>query len=145
MRKLLTILTVAFAVLACADKPKEKPAATEDQTVVVTHQDLKLGEVEVLLDSIDSIQIVDVRTPKEWEEGVLENAILIDYFDDDFSKNLAKLNKDLPVLVYCRSGGRSTKAAKELIDLGYDPVFNMIEGASLWYQTGRPTVEANQD
>ena len=64
--------------------------------------------------SEDTVQLIDVRTPDEWREGVIEKALLINYFDDDFKEQLNKLDKTKPIALYCKSGGRSGKTAKLL-------------------------------
>lgn len=78
-------------------------------------------------------QIVDVRTPKEYDDGHLRRAHNIDVLAPGFgAKALRALNKDKPVVVYCRSGKRSLRAAEELARLGFG-VINM-KGGWLEYQ-----------
>ncbi|MBT8229455.1 MAG: rhodanese-like domain-containing protein, partial [Bacteroidia bacterium] len=56
------------------------------------------------------IQLVDVRTPEEYEAGHIEKATNIDFLADNFEQNIQEINKDRPVFIYCRSGGRSGQA-----------------------------------
>lgn len=77
------------------------------------------------------IQLVDVRTPAEFAEGHLENAINIDVNNPDFVNNIACLNKKYTVAVYCRSGKRSKKAAQILVDKGYK-VYELNRGLLHW-------------
>lgn len=88
-------------------------------------------ELKVLL-SKEKIQLVDVRTPKEIQQGFIKTAKFINYFDDDFLVQATKqLDKKKPVYLYCRSGNRSGKSAKILQEKGYD-VYNVLGGYNQW-------------
>ena len=66
--------------------------------------------------------IVDVRTPEEYKEGHIPNAINIplDTIDNYISQNVENLkDKNQLIMVYCRSGRRSAEAAKKLLAKGY--------------------------
>lgn len=80
-------------------------------------------------------QIVDVRTPREYEAGNVEGSVNIDYRSSDFESQLAVLNKEQPVFVYCHSGGRSAKATKVLRAQGFSEVYDMDGGYSKWSTT----------
>ncbi|MFV0572277.1 MAG: rhodanese-like domain-containing protein [Xanthomarina gelatinilytica] len=58
-------------------------------------------------------QIIDVRTPEEFQEGHIEGALNIDFYSEDFEKEFHKLDKEQPVYLYCRSGYRSNQSAKK--------------------------------
>ena len=51
--------------------------------------------------------ILDVRTIDEINNGHIENASFIDFYDENFKEKATWINKDLPVYVYCHAGGRS--------------------------------------
>ncbi|MGO3238584.1 MAG: rhodanese-like domain-containing protein [Psychroflexus halocasei] len=80
----------------------------------------------------DDVQIIDVRTPKEYKNGHIKNSTLINFFDDDFKEQLSKLPEDKEILVYCRSGNRSGKASEILENLGYKDVSDLRGGMLLW-------------
>ena len=88
----------------------------------------------------DSVQLVDVRTPREYAEGHIDGALNINVQSDDF-KELAQreLSKDSTVLVYCRSGRRSLDAAEMLTNLGYK-VVNLKGGIIEWEEDNLPVV-----
>lgn len=80
----------------------------------------------------DTVQLIDVRTAKEFEEMHISNSSLIDIKNDKFDSIVEnQLNKDLPVAVYCRSGKRSAEAAERLIKLGFK-VYNLGGGITQW-------------
>ena len=85
--------------------------------------------------------LLDVRTPQEVSTGRLEQASTIDFYDSDFKKKLDKIQKDKAVFVYCKSGGRSAKAASMLVELGVAKVYNLKGGAMAWKRAGLLLVE----
>lgn len=76
--------------------------------------------------------LIDVRTPKEFGMGHLENALNIDWFDKEFSKRFDTIPKDRKLYLYCKKGGRSAKAQKLLDSLGYRNVINLEGGYDQW-------------
>lgn len=78
------------------------------------------------------VQLIDVRTPEEYNAGHISNAVNIDYLDSDFKKKVQKMDKTKPIYVYCQAGGRSGKAAKILVDLGFTKVFDLAGGYGKW-------------
>ncbi len=81
----------------------------------------------------NNVQLLDVRTPKEYAEGHIADAKLLNYFEKDaFRKYASKLDKDEPVYLYCRSGNRSQKAAKILVDMGFTEIYDLEGGYMNW-------------
>ena len=76
--------------------------------------------------------VIDVRTPVEFSEAHIKNAINIDYFSKSFSETISKLNKQKTILVYCAAGGRSTSACSDFKKLGFKRVYNLIGGYDDW-------------
>lgn len=68
--------------------------------------------------------LLDVRTPEEFSEQHIPGATLI--VDSQISAEAQKKlpDKDTPIFVYCRSGRRSTAAAKQLVNMGYTQVYD---------------------
>lgn len=71
----------------------------------------------------DDVVIIDVREENEYKQGHIENAILIPLNTID-KNNLQLPDKDQTLLIYCRSGNRSAKAAKKFVKLGYQNVYD---------------------
>ena len=94
-------------------------------------------------DSVSTVKaiVVDVRTVKEYETGHIEGAINI-VWDNNFKTSLqnAKLSKEQPLAVYCRSGRRSKAAANVLVQEGYK-VIELDKGIISWQQSGLPVVK----
>ena len=81
-------------------------------------------------------QILDVRTPEEFESQHLENAINGDWNGDNFDAKVNTFNKSQPVFVYCMSGGRSQKAASKLQELGFKTIYELDGGILKWNAAG---------
>jgi rhodanese-related sulfurtransferase len=77
-------------------------------------------------------QLIDVRTPREFSNGFIEGAKNIDYNGDTFEKQMKKLDKTKPVLVYCAAGGRSENAAELLQEWGFKEVYDLEGGYNGW-------------
>jgi thioredoxin 1 len=91
---------------------------------------------------MSGIQLVDVRTPEEFAGGHLEGAINIDIKSPDFSSRIAsELDKDQPVYVYCRSGGRSASAGEYLAAQGYSEIYDLKGGILSWMDSGKKVVK----
>ena len=91
-----------------------------------------------LIGDTDTVQLVDVRTKEEYEEGHISNALLIDYYSYNFEEQaIAKLSKEKTVAVYCRSGRRSAAATRKLVKLGSE-VVNLDGGILAWERAKMP-------
>ena len=95
---------------------------------------------EKTLEQTPNPQLVDVRTIKEYAEGHLSGAMLIDVRETTFDTIIQKLDKTRPVFVYCRSGKRSMDAAKILEKNKFTLVYNLEGGILSWKEKGK-TVE----
>ena len=130
MKKLIYLLLVQLLAVSCT-LSFEKKVYGEGKVCSVS--------VETFADSISKpgVQLVDVRTPKEYEEGNIPSSINIDVMTGNFGEEaLAVLDKEHPVAVYCRSGNRSKNAAKILSMMGYN-VIELDKGYKAWVESGR--------
>ncbi len=87
---------------------------------------------EVSQNELNSVILVDVRTPEEFEAGHLVNAKNINLFDKDFVEKFQGISKEETIYVYCKKGGRSAKAQQRLDSLGYKKVVNLEGGYDAW-------------
>lgn len=85
--------------------------------------------------------IIDVRTPEEFAEGYIENAINIDFYAETFRDELNKLDKDKTYFIYCRSGNRSGSALAIMAELNFREVYNLSGGITAWGREGLPIVK----
>ena len=92
-----------------------------------------------------SVIIIDVRTPDEFNKGHLKNSLNVNWFDENFDENLNIFSKDLPVLVYCLSGGRSSKANERIKSLGFKNVYELDGGILEWRKNKLPEATLNNN
>ncbi|PQJ80344.1 rhodanese-like domain-containing protein [Polaribacter porphyrae] len=117
MKKYFYIVVLAFCFANFS--PQEK-------TATITTTQLK----ELL--SKEKVQLLDVRTPEEVQQGFIKSARFANYLDYNFTvKTLKLINKSKPVYLYCRSGNRSGKACKILEEKGFT-VINVLGGYTKW-------------
>jgi rhodanese-related sulfurtransferase len=84
-------------------------------------------------------QILDVRTPEEYNNGHLKDAIRADWNNEaEFEEKVKTLDKTRSVYVYCQSGRRSSAAAKQLKKEGFTQVYNLAGGMNAWTDAGKP-------
>lgn len=72
--------------------------------------------------------LLDVRSPQEFEEGHLENAISLPEYEIKEKANSMLPDKMQIIIVYCSTGHRSQKAQKTLQKFGYEKVYNLCNG-----------------
>ena len=126
--KVLSLVILFFGLTSCL-----KNQADGVQVLDVAKYEKNMAQPDV--------QLVDVRTPEEFSEGHLENAINIDVTADDFDAKVASLDKEKPVMVYCKSGGRSAKASARLKELGFKTITDLEGGITNWKSEEKPTVK----
>lgn len=85
--------------------------------------------------------ILDVRTPAEFAEGYIPNAVNIDYYKPDFKTQVARLNKEQTYFVYCKAGGRSASAADIMRKEGFKNVVDLDGGITAWEREKLPIVK----
>ena len=85
-----------------------------------------------LITETDDHVVLDVRTPEECEEGIIAEAIQINFLaSHDFVSALEALNKEKTYFVYCRSGNRSAQACKYMTMQGFK-TYNLMNGIMGW-------------
>ncbi|MBA3649806.1 MAG: rhodanese-like domain-containing protein [Chitinophagales bacterium] len=79
-----------------------------------------------------NVIILDVRTPDEYQQGHILHAKLLNMYDENFKEQLASCDKNKTYVVYCASHGRSAKAAKVMMQEGFQKVYNLKYGFNHW-------------
>ena len=128
MKKILSLLSIVV-LISCGDSNSQ---------VVQNIKAEKFQEFSNLNDGI----IIDVRTAAEFNSGHIKDATNIDFYADDFESKLKIVRKDVPIYVYCRSGGRSSSAAKKMEKLGFSEVYNLLGGIGSWNSKGYITIKS---
>lgn len=98
-------------------------------------------DFERAINRYKDLQLIDVRTAGEYQNGYIEGASNIDYFGDDFEMQMSKLDKLKPIAVYCGVGGRSESALEVLQELGFEVIYNLEGGITVWEKNGLQVVK----
>lgn len=111
MKKIIVYIVVLLAISGCAQEESDNGYRK------ITPEEAKEMMVEGNL-------VLDVRTLQEYNEGHIENSLLLPV--DRIQEGELELlpDKDQVILVYCRSGNRSRTASKALIEAGYSNVYD---------------------
>ena len=109
-----------FLTVGCS---AEAPTPEEENITVATVQVISAEEAKKMMDE-EEVTIVDVRTKEEYLEAHIEGAVLLTL--DTIPEKAEELLKDKneTYLIYCRSGNRSNQAARELVDMGYQKIYD---------------------
>jgi rhodanese-related sulfurtransferase len=94
------------------------------------YKDLSATQAKKLIENTPNLQLIDVREEFEYQEGHIENSILIPL--GQLMERLDELNPEVPILLICRSGNRSGQAAAILVEKGYKDVNNLAKGVLGW-------------
>lgn len=113
---------------------------TEISRLTRKYKQLNVNEAVQLMNN-DETLVLDVRETKEVAEGVLNGAKHIAL--GSLSQRMSELNKhkDKPILVYCRSGNRSSSACEQLTKNGFEDVSNLSGGIMAWESANLPTMK----
>ncbi len=121
---MLSILSIVFLFFSCSTSSTTLTAQT------ITKKVSKAEFTELMKKS--GAQLIDVRTSREFSNGFIEGAKNIDYNGDSFEKQIKKLDKNKPVLVYCAAGGRSENAAELIKEWGFKEIYDLEGGYNAW-------------
>ena len=119
MMRLIYLISLVF-LLGC--QTQSKPAITKIDKDYVREN--VIG---------NTVQLVDVRTPEEYESGHIEGAVNYNIINSEaFLGQIKELDKDQPVYLYCKMGGRSDRAANLLKEHGFSKIFDYSGGYNDW-------------
>lgn len=99
------------------------------------------AQAATLIKEQNGLVVLDVRTPEEFSQERIENAIDVNYYSDTFKDELDRLDKEAKYLVYCRTSRRSSAALSIMKSLEFMEVHNLMGGIDRWRQDGLPTVQ----
>jgi rhodanese-related sulfurtransferase len=128
---LISTLLLIVVLSGCSSATTEANKETSTVSKKASFYNITPEEAKKRLDSEKDIILLDVRTKEEYDTGHIKESMLIpvDSLKQEAEGKLK--DKEAPIFVYCRSGNRSTAAAKILVELGYKNVYN-LGGINKW-------------
>jgi rhodanese-related sulfurtransferase len=134
-QKIALLLIVSLAFFSCSQNP------TSSKTAAILKNVNPAEAYQLIQENAenDNFVILDVRTPSEYHEGHIEDAININFYESDFRAQLEELDTTKTYLIYCRSGGRSGNTLKIMEELGFQEVYNLSSGILGWKKEGYNT------
>jgi len=95
---------------------------------------LSCKDFEQKVEETKPVQLIDVRTAKEFAGGTIGTAVNIDFFGANFKEEMAKLDVEQPLFIFCASGNRSGKASVICKELGFKTIYDLDGGYKAWSQ-----------
>lgn len=134
--KFTTIILIVAAItapslLAKGNKEVVENSSTQKEQTVIEFRTISADEAKAAIDSQDDIIIVDVRTPGEYSSGHIKDSINIPLNTIEDTVMEKYPNRDTKLYLYCRSGNRSSQAARLLVKQGYTNVVD-FGGINNW-------------
>lgn len=97
---------------------------------------MSVQELKQHIERGDALQVLDVRSEEEWQQGTIPTAQHI--YAPDLGQHLGRLESQKPVVTYCGSGYRASIAASILQRHGFSQVFNLPGSTDAWKAAGYP-------
>lgn len=159
MRKAINLLIFCFIIVfvSCQNEQSTATRATifenSDQMVEAAKKvitEISTEEFKTMYDGEDYFVLIDVRTSEEYDAGYIPGAVNISRGVLEFKIGKEEVWEELglyipektdPIILNCRSGGRSALAAKTLQELGYEKVMSLKDGWNAWHETYPDLIE----
>ncbi|MEM9822738.1 MAG: rhodanese-like domain-containing protein [Bacteroidota bacterium] len=125
MKKTCLLLGL-LCLLACQNRQSNSSDESQNYSKV------DVEKLTQMLKSQAEVQLIDVRTAKEFEQGHIEGAVNIDFRKNNFQENIAQLKKEQPVVVYCRTGRRSNNSLEAFKKMDFKEVYDLSGGYKAW-------------
>lgn len=140
MIKIKSLILLAVLTIIAVSCAKIFSKGTKKTAMIGTYANMGVDEFQTLIAN-PAVQLLDVRTQDEYDDGHIAGATLVDVNDTTFvDKAMAVLDPQRQVAVYCRSGRRSARAASLLTARGFK-VTNLDGGVMAWQDAGKALVK----
>ena len=135
------ILSLVILLNACSKPPEAEETNKEESSAnpsakLISHKNVGPEDAKKLIDSDDPAVILDIRTPFEVKAGSIDGSTNINYYGDNFKEEVGKMDRNKPLIVHCRSGGRSTESLEIFRELGFKNVYHLDGGIMAWEKAG---------
>ncbi|MFC1956186.1 rhodanese-like domain-containing protein [Chloroflexota bacterium] len=137
---LLLIIPLLLTPIAVLSNGCTEKAELQNQSITDVTAKEAISIIQENKNNPDFI-IVDVRTPEEYAEGHIDNAVNIDFNSGVFNDETSKLDRYKTYLIYCRSGNRSSRAVDVMRRLDFAKIYHFHEGIIGWNNVGYPVTK----
>jgi rhodanese-related sulfurtransferase len=127
---------VLLTVFACSSPDKKSSDGSAEGIAVLGPEVFKEN-----LSTTSEPVLIDVRTPGEVREGIIQGAVNMDIKDSTFADKLKDLDRSKSYFLYCKAGKRSDDAAKRMEEMGFKNVSVLDGGIVEWKAKGFETVK----
>lgn len=149
-----TIFSIAIFVLvsfsSCSDTKTADTTETTTSTISEMEEQTKVDyqqkvekldaqDFRIKMMELRVYNLVDVRTPKEFEQASITKSQNIDFNGNSFEEELSMLEKEKPLFIYCKSGGRSAKAVEKAKEMGFERIIELDGGMDAWKESKAET------
>ena len=104
------------------------------------HEHIHIDEFKTKIEE-GGYELIDLRTPEEFNSGHLEGASNIDFTHPDFHSLLEDMDKNKKYLLYCRTGNKSGQTLEMMQERDFTESYNMIGGIVEWNDEGFDVVK----
>ncbi len=132
MKKIVVLFFAAFMMVGCANSQEAGEEVPTENLMNKQQRVSKATFKAFLSENKSEVQLVDVRTPEEYHAGAIDGAENMDFYSADFQSKLETLDKEKPVMIYCKSGGRSGQTLELMKEMGFSTVLELEGGFSGW-------------
>ena len=129
IKKIISCLCLFLGLSSCQ--------SSNNPNIVSINADDFASKIEQMKKNNQEYMIIDIRTKPEFDSGHLEDAVMIDYYSNEFYNNISKLDNTKTYFVYCRSGNRSGKSLKLFHKAGFTKVYDLKGGINAWKADGK--------
>jgi sulfur-carrier protein adenylyltransferase/sulfurtransferase len=150
---MIDVMNMSFRTLSIQKDPECPACGTHEITELIDYDEYCAGpgahvpaavtEIEPAqlahrLEAGEELEIIDVREPFEWAMGHIPGARLVPL--GRIAEEIPRLDKRRETVLYCKVGGRSLAAARQLVEAGVSNVRNLSGGILRWIDEVDPTM-----
>jgi rhodanese-related sulfurtransferase len=144
--KKLTLLAGVLALVAVSCNTAEPHIENSGELVertqikkIGTYKTLAANDFKNMMEQKPGT-VIDLREEEETSYGVIDGAVILPLYADNFEQSLVALEKDKPVYVYDESGSLSSIAAKTFLSNEFQEIYSLVGGITAWGMEGYETV-----
>lgn len=147
LKSIITIISndpvhsiLGFTIIAEINQPKKDPS----KNLLININIEKAKNIIQNPKRENNLVILDIRTEEEYNNGCIEGAENINFYDSNFKKMIKLMDKQKIYLVYCQSGIRSKKAVELMSEMGFRKIYHMNEGIGGWKAQRLKLIDPNK-